>query len=111
QIHRDALESVGDLAGDRPAVEAAGLLEIGELGDLHAVQPDLPAEPPGAERRRLPVVLDEADVMDQRIDAEARERTEIELLEVMRRRLDDDLELVIVLQPVRILAITTVGRP
>ena len=70
QVHRQALEAVGDLAGDRLAVDAADLLEVGELRDLHAVQPDLPAEAPGAERRVLPVVLDEADVVGLQVEAE-----------------------------------------
>ncbi len=63
QEHRDALEAVGDLAGDRLQVDAAHLLEIGELRDLQAVEHHLPADAPGAERRRLPVVLLEADVV------------------------------------------------
>ena len=50
------------------------LLEVGELRDLHAVAPALPAEPPGAERRALPVVLDEADVVQLRVDADRVER-------------------------------------
>ena len=69
-IHGEALKPVGQLARDGIAVEAADLLEIGELRHLHAVEPDLPAEPPGAERRALPVVLDEADVVLQGIDAD-----------------------------------------
>ena len=36
---------------------------------------------------------------------------EIELLQVRRRRLQDDLELVVVLQPVRVLAVAAVLRP
>ena len=59
QIHRDALESVGHLGGNRPALQAAGLLKIRELGDLHPVEPDLPTQAPGSEGGRLPVVLDE----------------------------------------------------
>ena len=51
QVHGEAFETIGDLAHHRPAVEAAHLLEVGELRNLHAVQPDLPAEPPGAQRR------------------------------------------------------------
>ena len=70
QIHGDAFQTVGDLTGDRAAFQAADLLEIGELRDFHAVQPDLPAQTPGAQRRRFPVVLDEADVVYQRIDAQ-----------------------------------------
>ena len=70
QVHGDALEAVGELGRHRLAVEAARLLEVGELGDLHPVAPDLPAEAPGAERRALPVVLDEADVVLARVDAD-----------------------------------------
>ena len=62
-IHGEALEPVGELARDRRAVEPADLLEIGELRHFHAVAPHFPAQPPGAERRAFPVVLDEADVV------------------------------------------------
>ena len=93
------------------AVDAADLLEVGELADLHAVAPDLPAEAPGAQRRALPVVLDEADVVQRRVDAERRQAAEIEILDVRRRRLQDHLELVVVLQPVGVLAVAAVGRP
>jgi hypothetical protein len=70
-VHGEAFEAVGELARDRLAVEAAHLLEIGELGHLHAVAPHFPAEAPGAERGRFPIVLDEADVVEERIDADA----------------------------------------
>ena len=108
QVHRQALESVGDLAGDRLAVDAADLLEVGELGHLHAVQPDLPAEAPGAERRVLPIVLDEADVVRLQVEAERLERAEVEVEDVGGRRLENDLVLVVVLQPVRVLAVAAV---
>src|SRR5256885_11826777 len=49
QVHREALEAVGDLAGHGAAVEAADLLEVGELRDLHAVQPHLPPQAPRSE--------------------------------------------------------------
>ena len=62
-VHRQALEAVGDLARDGIAVEAADLLEVGELRHLHAIAPHLPAESPGAERWALPIVLDEANVV------------------------------------------------
>ena len=74
QVHGEALEAVGELARDRRAFEARDLLEVGELRHLHAVAPALPAEPPGAERRALPVVLDEADVVQQRVEADRLER-------------------------------------
>src|SRR3546814_10229649 len=98
-------EAVDQLARDRLAVEAAHLLEISELGDFHPVAPDLPAQPPCAQCRRFPVVLDEADVVEQRVDADRGEAAQILLLQVGGRGLQDDLILVIMLEPVRVLAI------
>jgi hypothetical protein len=83
-IHRQTLEAIGQFARDGRAFDAADLLEIGELADFHAVAPAFPAKPPGAERRAFPVVLDKADIMQQRIDADGGERAEIELLQVGR---------------------------
>jgi hypothetical protein len=111
QVQRKPLEAVGDLAGDRVAVDPADLLEIGELRDLHAVQPYLPAQAPRAERGVLPVVLDEAYVVGCKVEAERGEGAEIALEDVRRRRLQHDLELVVVLQTIRVLAVTAVLRP
>src|SRR5215813_9092824 len=47
-VHRQALKPVGQLGRDRIAFKPANLLEISELADLHTVEPNLPAEPPGA---------------------------------------------------------------
>ena len=86
------------------------MLEVGELGDFHAVQPDFPAQTPGAEGRRFPVVFDEADVVDQRVEADVLERAQVQFLEVVRVRLQDHLELVVVLQTVRVFAVAAVSR-
>ena len=96
---------------DRDGVnlDTAHLLEVGELRNLHAVQPDLPAKPPGAERRALPVVLDEADVVICRVDSNSLKRVEVELLGVHRRGLDEHLELIVVLQAVGVLAVAAVS--
>src|SRR5574340_470646 len=104
QIHREALQTIGDLAGDRLAVDAADLLEIGELRHFHAVQPHLPAQPPRPERRVLPIVLDETDVVLLEIETECFQRTEVQIEDVGRRRFQHHLELVVMLQAVRILA-------
>src|SRR6185437_3669822 len=103
-IHGQALKPVGQLGRDRVALDAADLLEIGELADLHAVEPDLPAEAPGAQGRAFPIVLDKGDVVARRVDADRLEAVEIERLAVGRSRLQDYLELLIVLEPVRVLA-------
>src|SRR5262249_29633558 len=47
-VHRQALEPIGQLGRDRVAFKPSDLLEIRKLADLHTVEPDLPAEPPGA---------------------------------------------------------------
>ena len=111
QEHRDALEAVGDLAGDRGEVDAADLLEVGELRDLQAVEHHLPADAPGAQRRRLPVVLFEPDVVLPRVDAARLEAVEIQLLHFVGRRLEDHLILVVLEQPVRVLAEPAVVGP
>ncbi len=111
QVHGESLDTVGDLTSDRLAVESADLLKVGELGDFHAVQPDFPAQSPGAERGVFPVVFDQAYVVRLGIDAERFERTEVEIDDVGRRRLQHHLELVVVLQAVRILAVTAVLWP
>ena len=82
-VHGQTLQPVGDLAGDRVAVEAADLLEIGELSHLHAVAPDLPAQAPGAQRRAFPIVLDKADVVQVWVDADGFQRTQIEVEDIL----------------------------
>src|SRR5574341_2565024 len=109
QERRDPLEPVSELRSDGPHLEAARLLEVGVLGDLLPVAPDLPAEPPGAQRRALPVVLDEPDVVVAWIDPDRLERPEIELLHVWRIRFQNYLELVVLIEPVRVLAVAAVG--
>ena len=81
-VHGEALEAIGQLARHRGAFEARHLLEIGELRHLHAVAPAFPAQAPGAERRALPVVLDEAHVVQAMSMPIAFSDFEIELLKV-----------------------------
>ena len=109
-IHREPFEAVSELTRHRRTFETGDLLEVGELADFHSVAPAFPAEPPGAERRAFPVVLDEADVMQPGIDADGGERLQIEILDVVRRRLQDHLELIIMLQAVRVLAVAAILR-
>ena len=110
QSHHDSLESVGDL--DRDGLErlAAGLLEVGELGDLLAVQPDFPSETPGPERRRLPVVFDETDIVAEGVDPQSCQRVEVDLLRIPGVWFQDDLELVVLLHAVGVFAVAAVGR-
>ena len=109
QVHRDALEAVRDLARDRREVDAARLLEVGELRDLLAVEQHLPADAPRPERRRLPVVLLEAHVVHRGVDADRLERGQVLVLDVRRGRLQDHLELLVLVEAVRVLAVAAVG--
>ena len=69
----DAFESVGEFDGDGIEVEAAALLEVGELRNLQSIEKYLPADAPGAERRRFPVVFLEANVVLLEFDADGGE--------------------------------------
>ena len=112
QEHRDAFHAVRELARDRRQVDAADLLEIGELRDLRPVEHHLPADAPGAKRRRLPVVLLEPDVVVARVDADGLEAVEIDLLHFVGRRLEDHLQLMMLEQAIRILPeAAVVGTP
>src|ERR1700733_8936401 len=110
-VHREPFKPVCQFGRDRIAIEAADLLEIGELGDFHAVAPDFPSEPRGAERRALPIVFDETNVMMQRVDPDGANTIEINVLHVLWCGLQDNLELIIMLEPVRVLAISAVLGP
>src|SRR3546814_6242369 len=83
-IHGEPLKSVGQFARSRLAIEAAHLLDIGELRHFHAVAPDFPAKTPCAKRRRFPVIYDKANVVAQRINPILRKAAEIQLLPVGR---------------------------
>ncbi len=47
QVHGDTLKPIGQLAGDGVALDAARLLEVGELSHFHAVEPYFPTKAPG----------------------------------------------------------------
>ena len=49
QVHRDALQTVGQLTSDGVALQPTCLLKVGELADFHAVQPHLPTQTPCAQ--------------------------------------------------------------
>ena len=62
-VHGQTFHAVRDFRGNGMDVDAADLLEVGELSDFHAVEPDFPAQAPGAEGRRFPVIFYETDVV------------------------------------------------
>ena len=108
QVHGDALQAVGQLDADRLQRHAAGLLEVGELGDLQPIQPDLPAQAPGAQRGTGPVVLDEADVVLAPVDTDGVQAAQVELLRVAGVGLEDHLVLGVHLHTVGVLAVAAV---
>ena len=111
-VHCQTLQTIGQFHRDGEAIHRANLLKIGKLADLHPVQPDFPAQTPGTEGRRFPVILDKANIVLTQLDPDRFETLEIEVLDVIGAGLDDDLELVIVLQTVRVLPVSAVlGTP
>ena len=111
QVHDDAVEAVGDLDAHGVQRQAARLLEVGELGDLLPVEPDFPAQAPGAERGRLPVVLHEADVVARAVEADGFQAGQVELLGVAGVGLEDHLVLVMHLHAVGVLGVAAVVGP
>ena len=109
QIHRDAFSPVCDFAGNRIERNAADFLKIRKLGDLHAVETHFPPQTPGTERRRLPIVLHKPDVVFLRIDAQLLEAFQIEALNIVGRRFQHDLVLVVVLHAVGIFPVPAIS--
>lgn len=107
----DALEPVGNLATHGVKVYSPGLLKVCELRDFKPVKQNLPADAPRTQRRRFPVVLFEAQIMLPQIDSEGLEAAKIEILRVGWRRLEDYLVLIVFLNTVGIVPITSVRRP
>src|SRR5882672_1226221 len=107
----DAFEAIGKLNGNGVEVDAAALLEVGELCDFEAVEEDLPADTPGTEGRRFPIVLFEANVVFFELDANSTEALEVEVLDVYGRRLEDHLKLRMLVEAIGIFAVAAVGGP
>ena len=108
QIHGETLDTVGDFAKYRGAVDTADLLEVGELGYFHAVEPNLPTQTPSAESRIFPVVFDKADVVYFRVDTQFAQGIKVEVLNIGWCRFERNLELIVVLQAVGVVAIAAV---
>ena len=106
----ETFKAVGYFHGNGIAFESADLLEVRELCDLHAVNPDFPSEAPCAKRRAFPVILNKADVVLVRVDADRAQAAQIELLDIIRRGLHEHLKLVIELGSIGILAVAAVSR-
>ena len=106
-----AFESVGQFGRDGIEIHAPALLEVGELCDFEAIEHDLPSDAPRAERRRFPVIFFKLDVVLPQVNADRAQRFEIKFLNVFGRRLQDDLELHVLEQAVRIFSVTAVGGP
>src|SRR6202000_1938291 len=83
--------------------------EVGELGNLQAVEHHLPAHAPGAAGGPLPVIFFELDVVPAQVNAHRLKRFEVELLDIHRRRLEDELKLGVLEEAIRVLAVAAVG--
>ena len=87
----DALEAVRQLNGNWEQIHAAALLEVSELRDFEAVEHHLPAHAPRAQRGRFPVIFFKLDVVLAQVDANRRQRLQVQLLHILGRRLEDHL--------------------
>ena len=71
---RNSLQPVSQFGGDGKQIHTTTLLEISKLCDLQPIEHHLPANAPGAQRRRFPVILFELDVMLPEINAHRAQR-------------------------------------
>src|SRR5271166_2622658 len=110
QERRDAFQPIGQLSRDGVEINSAALLEVSELRDLESVEHHLPADAPRAQRWRLPIIFLELEVMFAQVNANRGQRIEVQLLHILRRRLQDHLILHMLEQAVGVLAVTAVGR-
>ena len=106
----DPFQSIRQLSGNRIQIHAPALLEISELRDLQAVEHHLPANAPRSQGWRLPVIFLELDVVLPQINAHRGQRLQIQVLHIFRRRLQNHLQLRMLVQPVGIFAVTPVCR-
>src|SRR5208283_1884258 len=110
QVHCDPFKTVGDFERNGLDVNASDLLEVGKLGDLHAVEPYFPSKTPGPERRRFPIIFDKTDIVPDRINADMCHTLKVQILAFQRRGLKHHLILVILLQSVRVISVAPVSR-
>ena len=108
KIHGNSFKSIGEFNGDGIEFNTGCLLKVGELGYFHAVKPHFPSKAGRPESGRLPVVLHKPDIVGQRIDPQGLKAFQVYLLDVDRRRLQDDLILVIVLETIGVLPVTAI---
>src|SRR5436309_317606 len=80
----DPLQAVSDLRAHRIQIQAAGLLKIGELGDLQSIQKHLPSDSPCSKSRGFPIVLFETEVVLSQVNPQGTQALEINVLHVSR---------------------------
>ena len=72
----------------------------------------MPTDSPSPKRGGLPVVFFEFNVVLAKVNPDRFERLEIEVLHVVRRRLENDLQLRVLEKPVGVFAIASIsGTP
>src|ERR1700722_45968 len=108
EIRGDAVQSIRDLHGNRVQIDATALLKVSELRNLQAIQRHLPADAPGAQCGRFPIVLFKLYVVLTQIDPHGLQTIEIEALDVRGRRLEYYLKLSVFIQTIRVLAVASV---
>ena len=84
--HGQPFQTVGNFTGNGFAVDAAELLEVSKLGNFHAVEPDFPAETPGADVGAFPVIFHQTDIVFIGVDADGTETVHVEFHDIFGRR-------------------------
>ena len=109
KIHRQPLRTIGNLHCNRITGDPPYLLEVGKLRHFHPIKPDFPAQTPGTQGRRLPVILHKTDIMILKLQPQILQGFEIELLDIIRTGFDQCLKLIVGAQPIGIFAVAPIG--
>jgi hypothetical protein len=87
------------------------LLKVRELRDFEAVEHDLPADAPGAQRGGFPVVFFEFEIVLFEVDADGFEAAQVLLDHVGGGGFEDHLKLGMFVEAVGVIPVAPVGGP
>ena len=104
-----SFDPISDFAGNWRYFKSTDDLEVGKLTDFHAVKPNFPTNTGTAHGWIFPVIFNKPNIMFQWINAECSKRIQVIFLNIFRRWFHNDLELMMLKQPVGVFAISAVS--
>lgn len=110
KINGKKIKKIGKLKGKRRKLNEEEMMEIGEMRELNEVEKELKEKKKGEKSRDLKVVLKKEKVMKSRVEEDGIEGKKIKIMKVWRRRIDEKMIMIIMMEKVRILEIEEIFR-